>query len=96
MPTLDTSENAMHAQDMKSVQDRLSSAQFLYNHTRFYSSLGKMGSPEGLIWSMTGEPCDGGEGDARHFMEVSRVLTLLAEEIAACEREIHAAAADVR
>ncbi len=80
----------MHALDMASLREQLDSARFLRYHILVYSSRGKMGAREGLIWSYSGEPCDGGEGDKRHFKVVSDALKVLAKEISECEKALAA------
>lgn len=76
----------MHALDVASLREQLDSVRFLRNHILVYSSHGKMGSREGLIWSHSGEPCDGGEGDERHFKRVSEDLRALSAEIERLEK----------
>lgn len=76
----------MHASDMASARKQLDAVRFLRNHILTYSSHGRMGTQEGLIWSHSGEPCDGGEGDRRHFKKVSEDLRALGEEIAELEK----------
>lgn len=91
MPGQLTSKPKSRPKSKRKLEREIDSLYFLRAHYMNYSMWGKSARAGELIWSVTHEPCDGGEGDKRHFAKMRALIEELDEQIAETKKKLEEA-----